>query len=695
VQKQFASLDPRAGVLGEVIASGKPQRLRDQAGEPTTLGLPGFHPPITSLLVVPVPLRSPMPLVGWLYFADKQKDGSFDGEDEQFAVTLAAQLSLAFGNLCLYDEIQQHAAKLEIEVTERRRAQDELAHRMTHDQTTGLPRFELIEEHLRSAIVNAAARAGRIIVLYTDIDHFHVVNETRGRVIGDHVLRTVGSRLNAMIGYRGWLAHVAGDEFAAVLVDTADIEDQLDFAEAMRMIVEEPIVHADERIYITCSVGVSCYPDNGVSPQELLWEAETAMLRAKSEGRNTVSAFSNEQKQALEERRALGAQLRNAIRDDQLVLHYQPQISGQDWQILGFEALVRWQHPELGLLAPHRFIQIAEELGLIVDVGSFVIDSVCRQIRLWLDSGVSDFIVSINVASLQLQRPNFVDNVRSALATYNLPARYIELELTESAMTKSVTHVASTMRALKSLGVRIALDDFGTGYSSLNYLRHFPTDKLKIDQSFVHDITTDASSAGICRAIISLGHQMGMSVLAEGVENAAQVSYLLRNECDSFQGFYFSKPVIASQALTMLGHRYITQDALLKPQEENTLLLVDDEENILRALSRALRRDGYRILTAMGAREGFELLAKNEVQVIISDQRMPDISGTEFLSQVKEMYPETVRIVLSGYTDLEAVTDAINRGAIYKFLTKPWNDGELRTQVREAFRMRKSRVGVL
>ena len=685
-KRRLGQMDPKSGVLGDVIASGAPHRATRQ-DRVTTLGLPATHPPINALLAVPVPMRSAVPLVGWIYFADKTNGRPFDREDEQLATTLAAQLSLAHGNLALYEEIQQHAVRLELEVSERRRAQDELAHRMTHDQITGLPRFVLIEEHLQSAIIEAAAHGTRIVVLYVDMDRFHTINETRGRSVGDHVLRVVGERLTAMVHGRGWVAHVAGDEFAAVLLDTTGAKDQLELADAARQRIGKPIQHSEQRVYITCSVGVSCYPDNGTSAQELLREAEAAMLRAKREGRNAVCAFSNEHKQELEDTRALGMRLRDAIRDNEFIVHYQPMINGQDWQIQGFEALVRWQNPELGLLGPDRFISVAEELGLIVDIGSFVIESACEQIRQWLDMGINDFLISVNVSAPQLHRPDFVEEIRACLLRWKLPAGYLELELTESATTENVESVASAMRALKALGVRIALDDFGTGYSSLAYLRHFPADKLKIDQSFVRDITSDASSAGICRTIISLGHQLGMSVLAEGVENAAQVGYLLRNECDAFQGFYFSRPVAAGKALDLLRHRFITQDTALQRPREQTLLLVDDEENILRALSRALRRDGYRILTATSAREGLELLAENDVQVIISDQRMPETSGTEFLSQVKQMYPETLRMVLSGYTDLTAVTDAINRGAIYKFLTKPWNDDELRTQIRDAFRI--------
>jgi ActR/RegA family two-component response regulator len=275
---------------------------------------------------------------------------------------------------------------------------------------------------------------------------------------------------------------------------------------------------------------------------------------------------------------------------------------------------------------------------------------------------------------------------------WNVPARHIELELTEKMMIGNVQRVIGTMRALKALGVKIALDDFGTGYSSLNYLRQFPIDTLKIDQSFVHDISSDAGAAGICRAIIALGHQLGMIVLAEGVETAAQVGYLRRNECDRFQGFYFSKAVTSAQALVMLDHRYMSHEGLALQQESHSLLLLDDEENILSALNRVLRRDGYRIFTATSVGQALDILARNNVEVILSDQRMPEISGTEFLSMVKEMYPNTVRMMLSGYTDLAAVTEAINRGAIYKFLIKPWNDEDLRTQIREAFRMHESQL---
>lgn len=943
-QARLKATDPSGTVLGAMLSSVEPLRVAAEDGRSTTLGLPDFHPPIRNLMAVPVPIRSANALSGWVYFADKGDEQTFDAEDEQLVATMVAQFVLAYGNLTLYEEVQRHASALEAEVaehrmtaqalsdseqrfrqiashvesalaliepdssrihyvspayekiwgrtcaslyddphswmraihaddrqqatetiiersqaghkfeldfrllrpdgstcwvhlrsfpiyrgnrkpyrtvvvavdvtaemraqrelqasnrrftdlldsvqlisvmldrnarptycneyllrltgwtreeviggdfieqflppadvaesrrifselvsgggtpkqrdydlltrsgerrlvrwhntllhspggeivgvacigedvTDQRRAENELAYSLTHDLTTGLPRFSQVEEYLQSALADAAAHEGRVIVAYVDMDRFHTVNETRGRLIGDYALRAVAARLEEITGNDGRVAHVAGDEFAIVLRDPLLAHDQYEFGESIRAKIEEPIEHNSRTIYATCSVGVSCFPDNGSSPQELVRQAESAMLKAKKEGRNTVFAFANEHKQELEDRYTLGLRLDDALKNGEFILHYQPRISGQDWRIGGFEALMRWESPEFGLLSPKRFQQVAEDLGMMVDIGSLVLRTACQQARSWIDLGADEFSISINVSPMQMQRANFVDELRRALADARLPARYIELELTEGMTMGNFERVLGTMRALKALGVKLSLDDFGTGYSSLNYLRKFPIDTLKIDQSFVHDITTDVGATGVCRAIITLAHQLGMTVLAEGVETAAQVGYLRRNDCDFFQGYYFCKPVTAAQAFEILQHRYLPHEGLEQAAAQPTLLLVDDEENILNALSRMLRRDGYRILTAKSADEALDILARNDVQVILSDQRMPGASGTEFLSKVKDMYPDTIRMVLSGYTELAAVTAAINQGAIYKFITKPWNDEELRMQIRDAFRI--------
>ncbi|HEY0232137.1 MAG TPA: EAL domain-containing protein [Dokdonella sp.] len=538
----LADADMTDGVLGAVLSQGKAHRS-SQPLATSTLGLPPSHPPITSLLAVPIPHPSVAAPFGWVYFADKVGAARFDDEDAQFAVTLAAQLAVMYGNLMLFEDA--------------RKAEADLAHRLTHDQTTGLPRFALVEKHLDAAFADAAAPNGRVVLLYVDIDRFHVVNETRGRAMGDEVLRVVAGRLGANCDDNGYVAHVAGDEFAVVLVLNHGTTDAMEWGDSFRRAIEVPIVIGDQRVYLTCSVGISSFPQNGSSPQVLLRQAEAALRRARLDGRNTVRAFSNEQQQALDDRRLLGLRLSDAIRAGELVMHYQPQVDAKDGRITGFECLVRWQSPEFGFLLPGRFLDVAEDSGLIVELGEAVLDAACRQVRVWLDQGKSELSVSVNVSGLELQRPEFIDTVRAALARYAIPAQHIELELTEGMILGNVERGIQMMQALKSLGVTLALDDFGTGYSSLNYLRRFPIDKLKIDRSFVHDICTDRGAAGVCRAIIALGHELGMVVLAEGVETAQQAGRLRRDGCDQFQGFLFSKGVAAADATGLLNEIFL------------------------------------------------------------------------------------------------------------------------------------------
>ena len=584
-----------------------------------------------------------------------------------------------------------HYVGIAVDITERRRHEAEMAYMATHDNVTGLPRYIAVEEFTRGAVADAGRNGGRVVMLYVDIDRFHSVNESMGHAVGDEALRVVAQRLRTVVGDDGRVSRIAGDEFVVVYLPTADDSEATALADRIRDAVEQPVAVPPYSVYLTASVGISAFPDSASNATELLNQAEAAMARAKRNGRNAVARFSNEQVQELADRLSLGSHLRDAARKGELLLHYQPQVSAQNGQVIGLEALVRWQSPELGFLPPGRFIRVAEELGLIADVGRWVLEHACQQARQWLDSGHHDFAVAVNVSALQLQRPTFVAEVRAALQSTGLPPRHLELELTESSIMDNVERMIETMTALRELGVRLALDDFGIGFSSLNHLKRFPIEKLKIDQSFVRDVTRDSGDAGIARAIIAMGHQLGMTVMAEGVETAAQMGYLRRNHCDQFQGLFFSGPVRADLAGELLGRRFLARESFSSAPEERTLLLLDDEENILRSLTRLLRRDGYKILTASNAREAFELLGRHEVHVVISDQRMPDISGTEFLSQVRALYPDTVRLVLSGYTDLRTVTEAINRGAIYKFLTKPWDDEELRREIREAFRTQADR----
>jgi ActR/RegA family two-component response regulator len=295
-------------------------------------------------------------------------------------------------------------------------------------------------------------------------------------------------------------------------------------------------------------------------------------------------------------------------------------------------------------------------------------------------------LVAVNVSSRQFVEGDLETEVRQSLERHKVPPELLELELTETALMSNAERTIQVLGALKELGIKVAIDDFGTGYSSLAYLQRFPIDKLKIDIAFVRDITTNPNDAAIALAIISMAHSLKLRVIAEGVESRPQLEYLRRNRCDEIQGYYFSRPLPAGEMgqLVETG-KGLPPDPNQAAEPPQTLLLVDDDVNVLSSLHRLFRRDGYRILTAVSPTEGFELLALYPVQVIVCDQRMPILSGTEFLAKVKEMYPDTIRIILSGYTGLEAVLDSINRGAIYRFYTKPWDDTQLRDNIRLAF----------
>lgn len=588
-----------------------------------------------------------------------------------------------------------HYIGVQTDVTEQKCLEAERTYLATHDAVTALPRYAAgSEAKLEVMLQRARDQGNRLILLLVDLDSFNSVNDTMGFATGDAALRQVADRLRDQAGVNAEVMRYAGDEFLVAIEDADVTTDLLRIATAYCERIAEPMpISSTATLYLTASVGASAFPDCGQTILELIRQADIATNRAKRSGRNGALVFGNELRETLDDRLALGSRMRDALTRGEFLLHYQPQVDAQDGTVVGLEALVRWDSPEFGLLPPRRFIPVAEDSGMILQLGAWVLRSACRQMRQWMDAGLTGFIVSVNVSAAQMQRPTFVEDVRKTIEETGIDPGTLELELTESVLMDNAERAVGLMHELKKLGVRLALDDFGVGYSSLSYLRRFPLDKLKIDQSFICDITQDGNDAALVRAIIAMGHHLGMRVVAEGVETAAQYGYLKRNHCDEFQGYYFSRPLAAVDIPELLRRRYLMP---LGPGEDiagRTLLVLDDEENIRRSLIRLLRRDGYRILDAGNAAEAFELLATHRVQVILSDQRMPGISGTEFLSQVKEMYPDTVRMVLSGFTDLSSVTEAINRGAIYKFLTKPWDDDALRAQVLEAFRRQEQLRG--
>ncbi|KQW87540.1 histidine kinase [Massilia sp. Root418] len=393
------------------------------------------------------------------------------------------------------------------------------------------------------------------------------------------------------------------------------------------------------------------------------------------------------------ERIGMEAALRLAVFRDELQLRYQPLADLRSGAVASLEALVRWQHPALGLIPAQRFVPVAEEAGLIGAIGNWVLRRTCHDLRAWRDAGLAPLRVAINISPKQCRDPQFAAQLAAALDEFGLPASSLALEITEAALPQDTAAGASQLQLLeplRALGVALVLDDFGTGYSSLSNLKRYPFDAVKIDCAFIRDIVTDSGDAALSKTIISMAHLLGMQVVAEGVESEAQCDFLRRHSCDLIQGYYFAAPLAPDEVQALLREdRRLPAHLLRVQKQQRTLLLVDDEQNIVSALKRLLRRDDYQIYTANSGPEGLELLARHAVDVIVSDQRMPGMLGADFLRKAKELFPDTVRIMLSGYTELQSVTDAVNEGAIYKFLTKPWDDEQLRGHIAEAFRLKE------
>jgi len=572
------------------------------------------------------------------------------------------------------------------DISERRQAQERLKHLAHYDGLTGLPNRSLFYQTLAQAVDLAQEKSWRIVVLFIALDRFKSINDTLGAALGDELLRQFSNRLVECVRLRDTVGRLGNDEFALILTMSRNQQEAVAVANQVREALRAPFDLRGHAATLTASIGIAMYPDDATDPETLIKYANTAMGGAKQAGRDGYRFFTAGMNVQVLARLDLELALRHALEHEQFILYYQPKVDLRTGRISGVEALLRWRRPGYGLVAPAEFVPVLEDTGLIVRVGAWVIQAACRQIAEWRDSEVGLVHVAVNVSSRQFAEGDLEGAVMRALAQHGVAPELLELELTETALMSNAERTIVVLGKLKKIGVKVAIDDFGTGYSSLAYLQRFPIDKLKIDIAFVRNITSNPNDAAIALAIVSMAHSLKLSVVAEGVESRPQLEYLRRNRCDEIQGFYFSRALPALE----LG-QMIVAGAGLPPghdpaaQPAQTLLIVDDDVNVLSSLHRLFRPEGYQILTASTPAEGFEMLALHRVHVIVCDQRMPSMSGTEFLSKVKELYPETIRIILSGYTGLEAVLDSINRGAIYRFYTKPWDDTQLRDNIRLAF----------
>jgi diguanylate cyclase (GGDEF)-like protein/PAS domain S-box-containing protein len=444
--------------------------------------------------------------------------------------------------------VVSHTIVTTIDISDRKRSEERIRFLAKHDVLTELPNRSLCIERLQSAMQQARRRAEKVAVLFIDLDRFKNINDSLGHAVGDGLLRSVSDRLLESVRAVDTVSRLGGDEFVVILNGVADVEEIASIVER-RLIpaVRKPHSVGGADLHVSCSVGIAVFPDDAVDIDSLMRHADAAMYHAKAEGRDSAHFFTPELNERAQRRLQLESRLRHAAERGELSLHYQPRIEARSGRTMGVEALLRWSSPELGDVPPALFIPIAEEAALIVGIGDWVIDSACRQYAAWLAEGIAIPQVSINVSALQLRDGGLTDTLRQALERYALLPGAVELELTESTLMDDVEQTLVQLHAIKRLGVELAIDDFGTGYSSLNYLNRFPIDRLKIDRSFVRDMLEDPTDLAITRAIIGLGHTLGMKVVAEGVETEREAQLLRSLNCDELQGYLFAKPLPAAE----------------------------------------------------------------------------------------------------------------------------------------------------
>ncbi|MDZ7655949.1 MAG: EAL domain-containing protein [Sulfurimicrobium sp.] len=579
-----------------------------------------------------------------------------------------------------------HYISVLTDISSRKESEERIRHLSHYDALTDLPNQALLMDHIDLAIARAKRTDKFVAVLAINLERFRNANERFGHSFGDKVLQTIAQRLTGLLRDEDTVSRIGADNYVVLVPDIGDKQQASIVAAKILEAIAEPIGIGEVEISMNARIGIALYPTDGGGAGALLQNADVALARASGRGSDSYNYYNQEQSKELEELLAIEQDLRMGIPRNELRLHYQPRVDLISGEIVSMEALVRWQHPQQGLLFPTRFIHVAEQSGLILPLGKWVLWEACRQLKEWRDAGHVHLKVSVNVSAVQFHQSNLPLLVSETLAATGLPASSLELEVTESLLMQDADLTVDILRRIKETGIAFSIDDFGTGYSSLAYLKTFPIDTLKMDQSFIRDLIFDASDAAIVQGTIALAHSLKLKVVAEGVETEAQMNYLRTIHCDEMQGYFYSRPLPADAMLALIQGNKRLQDISKTPGMTRKLLLVDDEPNISAALNRLLRREGYTILIAKSAREALELLGmNNEIGVVISDQRMPVMTGTELMTQVKILYPGIIRIILSGYTDLASVTDAINKGEIYKFLTKPWDDDEMKKVIREAF----------
>ena len=561
-------------------------------------------------------------------------------------------------------------------------AAEHAAHAAQFDAATGLPNQQLFRDRLGQAVILAKRKDRATAVLYISLNRFKVVNETFGHRVGDRLLTDVARRLAHSIRSGDSIGRLEGDVFGVVLADLAKVEDATLATKNVIAMLDRPFILQEENFFVTVSIGIALYPGNGEDPDTLLKNACTAMHRVKEQTGSGYEFYTAQMNTRSVERLRVEAELRAALDRAEFELFYQPKIDIATGKISGAEALLRWRHTERGLVPPNEFIAILEETGLMLPVGTWVLKTACEQIQSWTQAGLVVPHLSVNVSPRQFQQADFAAHAAGVILASGVDARLVELEITESMLMVDPEHAANELKELQKLGVEVSVDDFGTGYSSLSYLKRFPLNTLKIDIAFIRDTCTDPDSAAITLAIINLAHNLRLKVVAEGVETEPQFNFLARHGCDQLQGYLFSRPVEAAAFASMLGRDLRLNVARTHRSVQPTLLIVGCTDSIIERYIDLLEGEGYRIFTAETPGDGFEILSEIEVNVVISGNTADDLLGIEFLSRVRQMYPEVGRVIAFSVTDPREVADAVNSAGMHKSIINDWPVEKIRETIR-------------
>ncbi len=562
------------------------------------------------------------------------------------------------------------------DVTERHRAEERASYVCGHDVLTGLPNRHGLQQRLEALRGEAQQAAHVPALLSVDIDHFSRINAALGNAAADAVLRAAAHRVAACLPDDALLARFDSDELVVVLLG-ADARAQVqEIAAAILDAIAPGIEVGDQEVFITASIGIAVAQAAGADVERLLRHGAIALDRAKQRGRNTWALHDAGRDEPDPERFALEAALRHAIARDELELVYQPQVEIASGNVIGVEALLRWEHPVHGSVSPAQFIPIAEEAGLIGAIGDWVLEQACRTAARWQREGLPPVRMNVNVSVLQLRQGDLAARVEAVLARTGLDAQRLGIEVTETVLVEHLSDAAQQLGRLRSLGVEISLDDFGTGYSSLSYLRRLPLDVIKIDRSLVPAVTGDSDALPITRAIIAMAHSLGMKVTAEGVENESQLELLAANHCDFFQGYHFSAPQPVEVIETMLrAGRKAPLLGRRNAARSRTIVVVDDERLVVEKLRQELPwrfGDQVTVHAFVDPREALRFLHETSVDIIASDLRMPGLDGIALMSEARALQPDAVRLMLLGPTDMARVIEDRRQVDVFRYLPKPW-----------------------